>query len=159
MNITIISVGKIKEIFFVDAIKEYSKRLSKYCKLTEKIISDEKADESFSKIEIEQVKTKEGIKILSKIKQNTYIFVLDVNGIQLGSEEFAQKINSLGIDGYPDLTFIIGGSNGLSDNVLKRGDFKLSFSKMTFPHQLFKIILLEQIYRAFKINLGETYHK
>lgn len=159
MNITIISVGKIKEIFFADAIKEYNKRLSKYCKLTEEVILDERADESFSKIEIEQVKIKEGIRIINKIKQNTYVFVLDINGKQLASEEFAQKINLLGIDGHSDLTFIIGGSNGLSDDVLKRADYKLSFSKMTFPHQLFKIILLEQIYRAFKINYGETYHK
>lgn len=159
MNVTIISVGKIKEIFFVNAIKEYTKRLSKYCKLTEEVISDERADESFSKIEIEQVKIKEGSKIISKIKQNTYVFVLDLNGKQLASEELAQKINLLGIDGHSDLTFIIGGSNGLSDDVLNRADFKLSFSKMTFPHQLFKIILLEQIYRAFKINAGETYHK
>jgi len=159
MKITIISVGKIKEKFFTDAIKEYTKRLSKYCKLTEEVILDERADESFSQMEIEQVKLKEGIKILNKVKDNTYLFVLDINGQQLRSEELAQKINTLGIDGNSDLTFVIGGSNGLSDEVLNRADFKLSFSKMTFPHQLFKVILLEQIYRAFKINAGETYHK
>lgn len=159
MKITIISVGKIKEKFFMDAIKEYTKRLSKYCKLTEEIILDERADESFSQMEIEQVKLKEGIKILNKVKDSTYLFVLDINGQQLRSEELAQKINTLGIDGNSDLTFVIGGSNGLSDEVLSRADFKLSFSKMTFPHQLFKVILLEQIYRAFKINAGETYHK
>lgn len=159
MKITIISVGKIKEKFFTDAIKEYTKRLSKYCKLTEEVILDERADESFSQMEIEQVKLKEGTKILSKVKANTYLFVLDINGQQLRSEELAQKINNLGIDGNSDLTFVIGGSNGLSNEVLTRADFKLSFSKMTFPHQLFKVILLEQIYRAFKINAGETYHK
>ncbi len=159
MKITIISVGKIKEKFFTDAIKEYTKRLSKYCKLSEDIISDERADESFSQMEIEQVKTKEGTKILNKIKTNTYVFVLDINGKQLSSDELAQKINTLGIEGNSDLTFVIGGSNGLSDEVLNRADFKLSFSKMTFPHQLFKVILLEQIYRAFKINSGEAYHK
>jgi len=159
MKITIISVGKIKEKFFADAIKEYTKRLSKYCKLTEEVILDERADESFSQMEIEQVKLKEGIKILNKVKDSTYLFVLDINGQQLRSEELAQKINTLGIDGNSDLTFVIGGSNGLSDEVLNRADFKLSFSKMTFPHQLFKVILLEQIYRAFKINAGETYHK
>jgi 23S rRNA (pseudouridine1915-N3)-methyltransferase len=159
MKITIISVGKIKEKFFTDAIKEYTKRLSKYCKLSEEVISDERADESFSQMEIEQVKTKEGTKILSKIKTNTYVFILDINGKQLSSENLAEKINTLGIEGNSDLTFVIGGSNGLSDEVLNRADFKLSFSKMTFPHQLFKIILLEQIYRAFKINLGEAYHK
>ncbi len=159
MKITIISVGKVKEKFFTDAIKEYTKRLSKYCKLSEDVISDERADESFSQMEIEQVKIKEGTKILNKIKTNTYVFVLDINGKQLSSEELAQKINTLGIEGNSDLTFVIGGSNGLSDEVLKRADYKLSFSKMTFPHQLFKIILLEQIYRAFKINSGEAYHK
>lgn len=159
MKITIISVGKIKEKFFTDAIKEYTKRLSKYCKLSEDIISDERADESFSQMEIEQVKTKEGTKILNKMKTNTYVFVLDINGKQLSSDELAQKINTLGIEGKSDLTFVIGGSNGLSDEVLNRADFKLSFSKMTFPHQLFKVILLEQIYRAFKINSGEAYHK
>ena len=159
MKITIISVGKIKEKFFTEAIKEYTKRLSKYCKLTEEVILDERADESFSQMEIEQVKLKEGIKILNKVKDSTYLFVLDINGQQLRSEELAQKINTLGIDGNSDLTFVIGGSNGLSDEVLNRADFKLSFSKMTFPHQLFKVILLEQIYRAFKINAGETYHK
>jgi len=159
MKITIISVGKIKEKFFIDAIKEYTKRLSKYCKLTEEIVSDERADESFSQMEIEQVKIKEGMKILSKIRQNTYVVVLDINGSQLRSEELAQKINNLGINGNSDLTFVIGGSNGLSNDVLNRADFKLSCSKMTFPHQLFKVLLLEQIYRAFKINAGETYHK
>lgn len=159
MKITIISVGKIKEKFFAEAIKEYTKRLSKYCKLTEDVILDERADESFSQMEIEQVKIKEGMKILNKVKPNTYLFVLDIFGQQLCSEELAQKINTLGIDGKSDLTFIIGGSNGLSEEVLNRADFKLSFSKMTFPHQLFKIILLEQIYRAFKINSGESYHK
>ena len=159
MKITIISVGKIKEKFFTEAIKEYTKRLSKYCKLTEEVILDERADESFSQMEIEQVKLKEGIKILNKVKDSTYLFVLDINGQQLRSEELAQKINTLGIDGNSDLTFVIGGSNGVSDEDLNRADCKLSFSKLTFPHQLFMVMLLEQIYRAFKINAGETYHK
>ncbi|MDF2949617.1 MAG: rlmH [Sedimentibacter sp.] len=159
MKITIISVGKIKEKFYTDAIKEYSKRLSKFCKLTEEIIQDERADENFSQSEIDQVKIREGIKILNKIPKNSYVFVLDVKGIQISSEDLAEKINSLGIDGKSDITFIIGGSNGLSQEVLDEADYKLSFSKMTFPHQLFKVILLEQIYRAFKINAGEAYHK
>lgn len=159
MKITIISVGKIKEKFFTDAINEYTKRLSKFCKLYEEIIPDERADENFSQSEIEQVKIKEGLKILNKIPKNSYVFVLDVKGTQLSSEEIADKINTLGIDGTSDITFIIGGSNGLSQDVLQIADFKLSFSKMTFPHQLFKVILLEQIYRAFKINAGEAYHK
>ncbi len=159
MKITLISVGKIKEKFFVDAIKEYAKRLSRYCKFSEEIIPDERADENYSPSEIEQVKSKEGIKILNKISKSSYAFALDLKGTQLSSEELAQKINSLGIEGKSDITFIIGGSNGLSSDVLDRADYKLSFSKMTFPHQLFKVILTEQIYRAFKINAGETYHK
>lgn len=159
MKITIISVGKIKEKFFTEAIKEYSKRLSKYCKLIEEIVPDEKADENFSPAEIEQVKQKEGQRILNKIPKNSYIIVLDINGVQLSSEDFAKKLNTLGIEGISDITFIIGGSNGLWNEVINNADFKLSFSKMTFPHQLFKVILLEQIYRAFKINAGETYHK
>jgi len=159
MKITIISVGKIKEKFFTDAINEYAKRLSKFCKLIEEIIPDERADENFSQSEIEQVKIKEGIKIFNKIPKNSYVFVLDVKGKQLSSEELAEKINTLGIDGISDITFVIGGSNGLSQDILNIANFKLSFSKMTFPHQLFTAILLEQIYRAFKINAGETYHK
>ena len=159
MNINIISVGKIKEKFFTDAINEYSKRLSKYCKLTEEILQDERADDSFSETQIKQVKTKEGIKILNKLPKNSYIIVLDVKGKNLSSKELAQKINTMGIEGISDITFIIGGSNGLSQEVINKADFKLSFSKMTFPHQLFKVILLEQIYRAFKINANEAYHK
>jgi len=159
MKITIISVGKIKERFFTDAINEYSKRLSKFCKFVEEIIPDERADESFSQSEIQQVKIREGTKILSRIPKNSYVFALDIIGNQLSSEELAEKINLLGIGGVSNITFIIGGSNGLSQGVIDIADFKLSFSKMTFPHQLFKVILLEQIYRAFKINAGEVYHK
>ncbi|WP_312813665.1 23S rRNA (pseudouridine(1915)-N(3))-methyltransferase RlmH [Sedimentibacter sp.] len=159
MKITIISAGKIKERFFIDAISEYTKRLSKFCKLTEEIIPDERADDTYSKAEIEQVKIKEGIKIINSIPKNSFVIIMDIKGKQLSSEELADKINNLGISGVSDITFIIGGSNGLSEDVIKKADFKLSFSKMTFPHQLFKIILLEQIYRAFKINAGEAYHK
>lgn len=159
MKITVISVGKIKEKFFTEAINEYAKRLSKFCKLSEETIQDERADENFSDSEIEQVKIKEGSKILAKIPKNSFIIALDVKGTQISSEGLAQKINQLGIDGTSDITFIIGGSNGLSSEVLQAANFKLSFSKMTFPHQLFKVILLEQIYRAFKINAGESYHK
>ncbi len=159
MKITIISAGKIKEKYFTEAIKEYLKRLSKYCKLIEEVVPDEKADENFSPAEIEQVKLKEGQKILNKIPKNSYVIVLDINGVQLKSEEFAKKLNTLAIEGVSDITFIIGGSNGLSEEVISCADYKLSFSKMTFPHQLFKVILLEQIYRAYKINAGETYHK
>lgn len=159
MKITVISVGKIKEKFFTEAMKEYTKRLTKFCKLNEEIIPDERADENYSEAEIEQVKIKEGQKILNKIPKNSYIIVLDINGVMLSSEELSKKINTLGIEGTSDITFIIGGSNGLSEEVIKSANFNLSFSKMTFPHQLFKVILLEQIYRAFKIISGESYHK
>ncbi|NLK65023.1 MAG: 23S rRNA (pseudouridine(1915)-N(3))-methyltransferase RlmH [Tissierellia bacterium] len=159
MKITIISVGKIKERFFTEAVKEYTKRLSKYCKLIEEVVPDEKADDKYSPAEIEQVKLKEGQKILNKIPKNSYVIVLDIKGLQLSSEAFAEKLNTLGIEGNSDITFIIGGSNGLWKEIIDSADFRLSFSKMTFPHQLFKVILLEQIYRAFKINSGQTYHK
>lgn len=159
MKITIISAGKIKEKYFTEAINEYAKRLSKYCRLIEEVVPDEKADENFSPAEIEQVKLKEGQKMLSRIPKNSFVIVLDIKGIQLRSEEFAKKLNTLSLEGVSHIAFIIGGSNGLSEEVINRADYKLSFSKMTFPHQLFKVILLEQIYRAFKINAGETYHK
>ncbi len=159
MKITILSVGKIKEKFFVDAINEYKKRLTKFCTIVEEIIQDERADENFSEKEIEQVKLLEGQKILKKIKDSSYVIALCIEGTQLSSTELANKLSNLAINGSSDICFVIGGSNGLSDEVIKRADMKLSFSKMTFPHQLFKVILLEQIYRAFKINANESYHK
>lgn len=159
MKITVVSVGKIKEKFFIDAINEYKKRLSKFCTLIEEIVPDERADEDFSDKEIEQVKSVEGQKILKKIKDSSYAIVLCIDGNQLSSTALADKISSLALNGNSDISFIIGGSNGLSDEVIKRADMKLSFSKMTFPHQLFKVLLFEQIYRAFKINANESYHK
>lgn len=159
MKITILSVGKVKEKFFVDAINEYKKRLTKFCTIVEEIIQDERADENFSEKEIEQVKLLEGQKIIKKIKDNSYVIALCIEGTQLSSTELANKMSNLAINGSSDICFVIGGSNGLSDEVIKRADMKLSFSKMTFPHQLFKVILLEQIYRAFKINANESYHK
>lgn len=146
----IICVGKIKEKFFVDAIEEYSKRISKYTKLEIIQISDE-ANESVAL-------KKEGEKILSKIKDNDYVVTLEIEGNSLTSLEFAKKIdNNFGSN--KNLTFVIGSSYGLADLVKQRSDYKLSFSKFTFPHQLFRIILLEQIYRAYKINNNENYHK
>ncbi len=146
----IICVGKIKEKFFVDAIEEYSKRISKYTKLEIIQISDE-ANESVAL-------KKEGEKILSKIKDNDYVVTLEIEGNSLTSLEFAKKIdNNFGSN--KNLTFVIGGSYGLDDLVKQRSDYKLSFSKFTFPHQLFRVILLEQIYRAYKINHNENYHK
>jgi len=159
MNITVISVGKIKEKFIVDGIKEYSKRLSKYCKLKIIEVDDEKAPENLSEAEMKIIKNKEGEKILNKINSNTYIIALAIEGKNLSSEQLSSKIDDLALNGQSDITFIIGGSLGISDEVLKKSHFKLSFSKMTFPHQLMKLILLEQIYRAFRISRGEPYHK
>ncbi|WP_427340516.1 23S rRNA (pseudouridine(1915)-N(3))-methyltransferase RlmH [Caloranaerobacter sp. DY30410] len=159
MNITIISVGKIKEKYLNDGIKEFSKRLSKYCKLKLIEVNDEKAPENLSEAEMEIVKKKEGERILSKLNENSYIITLCIDGKSLSSEEFSKKLDSLALSGNSNITFIIGGSLGLSQEVINKSHFKLSFSKMTFPHQLMKLILLEQIYRAFRISRGEPYHK
>ncbi len=146
----IICVGKIKEKFFVDAIEEYSKRISKYTKLEIIEISDE-ANESIAM-------KKEGEKILSKIKDNDYVVTLEIEGEELSSLEFAKKIDQ-NFNCNKNLTFVIGGSYGLDDSVKQRSNYRLSFSKLTFPHQLFRVLLLEQIYRAYKINYNENYHK
>jgi 23S rRNA (pseudouridine1915-N3)-methyltransferase len=159
MRIKIISVGKIKEKFYVQAISEYTKRLSAYCKIESLEVSDEKCPEQLSEKEMIQVKEKEGLRILSKIKDQDYVIALAIDGKMLSSEALSKHLNDLGIQGKSDLAFVIGGSLGLSDAVLQRANYKLSFSKMTFPHQLMKVILTEQIYRAFKIMKGEPYHK
>lgn len=159
MNITIISVGKLKERYLKEAVEEYSKRLSKYCKLDIIEVADEKAPENMSRAEEEAVKQKEGQAILKHIKNDTYAIALAIEGKMLSSEGFSEFINGLGIKGKSNIAFIIGGSLGLSDEVLRRADYKLSFSPMTFPHQLMRVILLEQIYRGFKIIRGEPYHK
>lgn len=159
MNIKIISVGKIKEKYLKSAIKEYSKRLSRYCKLSHIEVSDEKAPENLSQAEMEAVKDKEGEGILKSIKDGTYIIALDIQGKMISSEEFAAKLDKLAIQGKSNIAFIIGGSLGLSKEVLKKADLKMSFSPMTFPHQLMKVVLLEQVYRGFRINRGEPYHK
>lgn len=159
MKITVISVGKVKERFFTDAINEYKKRLSKFCTIIDEMVQDERCDEDFSDKKIEQVKFIEGQKILKKIKDTSFVIALCIEGNQLSSTELADKISNLALIGNSDICFIIGGSNGLSDEVIKRADMRLSFSKMTFPHQLFKVLLFEQIYRAFKINANESYHK
>ncbi len=159
MNITIISVGKIREKFIQDGIKEYSKRLTRYCKLNHVEVNDEKAPEKLSDADMEIVKNKEGERILSKINSNSYVIALAIDGKSLSSEMLAKEINVLALNGNSDITFVIGGSLGLSSDVLNRSNYKLSFSNMTFPHQLMKLILTEQIYRAFKIIKGEPYHK
>ncbi len=159
MNINIICVGRIKEKYSEEAIKEYLKRLSRYCSISIYEVEDERAPENLSEKEIEIVKNKEGDRILYKLSQNTFAIALAIEGRQLSSEELSEKLSDLMINGYSDITFIIGGSLGLSDEVLKRSDMKLSFSKMTFPHQLMRIILLEQVYRSFRIMKNEPYHK
>ena len=150
---------KIKEKYLKLGIDEFKKRLSKYCKLEIIELEDEKAPENLSDKEMLIIKEKEGKKILSKIKDNSYVIALAIDGKNLSSEELAQTINKLGVRGVSNITFVIGGSLGLSDEVLSRADYKLSFSKMTFPHQLMRLILLEQVYRAYRINNGEPYHK
>lgn len=159
MNISVISVGKLKEKYLKLGIEEFSKRLSKYCKLDLIELEDEKCPENLSEKDMEIVKNKEGQRILSKIKNNSYVIALAIDGKNLSSEELADTISKLAVRGNSHITFIIGGSLGLSDEVLKRADYKLSFSKMTFPHQLMKLILLEQVYRSFRINNNEPYHK
>ncbi|WEG12817.1 23S rRNA (pseudouridine(1915)-N(3))-methyltransferase RlmH [Pullulanibacillus sp. KACC 23026] len=159
MNITILAVGKIKEKYLKQGMDEYIKRLGAYAKINMVEVPDEPAPDSMSEAEIEQVKAAEGEKILSKLSPDHYCFALAIQGKQHTSEAFASEIDRLATYGQSKLAFIIGGSNGLSDAVLKRADAHLSFSKMTFPHQLMRLILLEQIYRAFRINRGEPYHK
>lgn len=159
MRISIICVGKIKEKFYTQAILEYLKRLSKYCKLEIIEVADEKTDESNSSTMNERIKQLEGERILKHIKQDSYVITLEILGTMLSSTELAKHIDQLGITGYSHITFVIGGSLGLSKEVSDRSNYKLSFSKMTFPHQLMRVILLEQIYRCFRINANEPYHK
>ena len=159
MKITILCVGKVKEKFYRDAIDEFTKRLSRYCKLEIVEVADEKTNEYASENEIRLVKEKEGERIIKNIKDDAYVITLCIDGKQLNSEELSERIERLGIQGTSHICFIIGGSLGLSDEVIKRADFKLSFSKMTFPHQLMRVILLEQIYRAYRIMNNEPYHK
>lgn len=159
MKITILCVGKVKEKFYRDAISEYSKRLSRYCKLEIIEVSDEKTSEQATQTEIDIVKNKEGERLLKNIKDDAYVFCLAIDGKQLDSVELSQKMDKLMTGGNSHLVFVIGGSLGLPDDVLKRADYKLSFSKMTFPHQLMRVILLEQIYRSFRISNNEPYHK
>ena len=159
MKITIISVGKIKEKYFQDAIKEYSKRLSKYCKLDIIEVKDEKTKENASEVEDNLVKEAEGKRILDKISDSTKVIALAIEGKEFDSVGLANELEKYRVSGDSDLTFVIGGSIGLHKSVLDRADLKLSFSHMTFPHQLMRVILLEQIYRSFRIINNEPYHK
>ena len=159
MKITVITVGKIKEKYLEDAIAEYSKRLSRYCKLEIIQVADEKTPDRASEVVETQIKDKEGERILSHIKDTAYVVALAIEGKMISSEELAELIEGLGVRGESHIQFVIGGSLGLSKKVLERADYKLSFSRMTFPHQLMRVILLEQIYRSYRIVNGEPYHK
>lgn len=159
MNIKIISVGKLKEKYLKMGIEEYAKRLGAYCKLELVEVPDEKAPEKLSEAEMIQVKEKEGERILAKIPDQAYVFALAIEGKQRTSEDFAKEINQLGIQGKSQLVFVIGGSLGLSEAVMNRSNTKISFGKMTLPHQLMRLVLIEQIYRGFRINRNEPYHK
>jgi 23S rRNA (pseudouridine1915-N3)-methyltransferase len=158
MKIRVIAVGKIKEKYLVEGIKEYSKRISRYCKLELIEVSDEKAPESLSEKDEENVKNKEGERILNKISDE-YVIALAIEGKKVNSIELSEMINRIFSYESSDITFVIGGSLGLSKDVLNRANTKLSFSDMTFPHQLMKLILLEQVYRTFRIINNEPYHK
>ena len=159
MKITIIAVGKIKEKFYRDAIDEYSKRLSKYCKLEIKEVADEKTPDHASESVNAQILAKEGERIKNLIPKDSYVIVLAIEGKKYDSVEFADMINNAGIHGISNITFIIGGSLGIAQEIKKSAQAKVSFSDMTFPHQLMRVILLEQIYRGYKIIAKEPYHK
>jgi len=159
LKITLVTVGKIKEKYLKDAIAEYSKRLSRYCKLDIVEVQDEKTPDQASETVEEQIRDKEAERILKHIRDDMYVVTLEIEGRMLSSEELAKKIESLGIQGKSSIAFVIGGSIGLGKEVLKRSDYALSFSKMTFPHQLMRVILLEQVYRSYRIINGEPYHK
>lgn len=159
MNITVIAIGKLKEKYWTDAVKEYSKRLGGYCNLNIIELKESPLRANPSAADEEAVKSAEGNDILSRIKPSDFVITLEIKGKGLSSEQLADKIEDLAINGRSSIVFIIGGSLGLSADVSKRSDFKLSFSAMTFPHQMMRVILLEQIYRAFKIIRHEAYHK
>lgn len=159
MKITVIGVGRLKEKYWQAAIDEYSKRLSKYVKLDIIEVPDEKAPENLSAAEEEIVKKNEGERILKNIRDGAYVIALAINGKMLSSEELSEFLNERMVMGAGHIVFVIGGSLGLSPEVLDRADYKLSFSKMTFPHQMMRVILLEQFYRAVKIMKNEPYHK
>lgn len=159
MRISVVCVGKIKEKYFTMGIDEYSKRLSRYCKLDIIEVPDEKTPDNASEAEELMIKKKEGERILKHIKDGAYVIALAIEGKMLTSEELAEKIDKLGIGGDSHIVFVIGGSLGLDKTVLDRADYKLSFSKMTFPHQMMRMVLLEQVYRGYRIMKGEPYHK
>ena len=159
MKITCVVVGKMKEKYFTDAIKEYSKRLSRYCKLEIVELADEKTPDGASEAEEVAIREKEGERILKALKDDAYVIALAIEGKMLDSVELSQKIERLGVSGTSHIAFVIGGSLGLAPAVMKRADYALSFSRMTFPHQLMRVVLLEQLYRSYRILKNEPYHK
>ena len=159
MNITLVTVGKIKEKFYRDAVEEFVKRLSRYCKVRIMEVADENTPNHAPEAIEEQIKNKEGERILKQITDSMYVIALAIEGKELSSVQFAKKLETMGIEGNSDVCFVIGGSLGLSKEVYKRADELLSFSPMTFPHQLMRVILLEQVYRCFRIIHNEPYHK
>lgn len=159
MKITIICVGKIKEDFYRKAVSEFEKRLSKYCKLEIIEVQDEKTPDGAGEAIEEQIKEKEAARIIKHLKEDAFVYTLEIDGKNPDSVSFANQINKLAIQGKSHIQFIIGGSLGLHQSVCKRADQAISFSKMTFPHQLMRVILLEQIYRSYRIIMGEPYHK
>ncbi|PWJ52395.1 23S rRNA (pseudouridine(1915)-N(3))-methyltransferase RlmH [Faecalicatena contorta] len=159
MKITLLTVGKIKETYLKSAIEEYRKRLSKYCKLEIIEVADEKTPDQASETVENSIREKEGERLLKHIRDDAFVITLEIQGSQLTSEELAGKVEKLAVSGTSHIIFVIGGSIGLGREVMKRSDYALSFSRMTFPHQLMRVILLEQIYRSYRIIQGEPYHK
>ncbi|NMA32963.1 MAG: 23S rRNA (pseudouridine(1915)-N(3))-methyltransferase RlmH [Clostridiaceae bacterium] len=159
MKISIIAIGKIKERYLKEGIAEYSKRLSRFCDLQITEVADEPAPENLSAAQEEQVKSREAVRVLDKVRDGDYLVVLDVKGAKKSSEEFAEALKNCMVSGSSSITFVIGGSLGLAPELVKKANMRLSLSDMTFPHQLSRLILLEQVYRAFKIINGEPYHK
>ena len=159
MNVTVIAVGKIKEKYYTEAVKEYAKRLSRYCKLNIIEVADEQTPDGAGPALEEQIRQKEGQRILKNLKEDSYVIALAIQGKKLSSEAFAGNLEQLAISGKSHITFLIGGSLGLSGEVLSRANYLLSFSDMTFPHQLMRVILLEQVYRCYRIIHHEPYHK
>ena len=158
-RVTVLCVGKLKEKYWTEAVNEYQKRLSRYCRIRISELKEERLPENASPADEEGVRVAEGRNILKAVSRDSFVIALDIGGKQLSSEQLAHKLDTLAAGGRSDIDMIIGGSLGLSDEVKRRADFRLSFSPMTFPHQMMRVILLEQIYRAFKINRNEPYHK
>jgi 23S rRNA (pseudouridine1915-N3)-methyltransferase len=159
IKVSVIAVGKLKEKYLKDACNEYLKRLSAFSKVNVIEINEERCSDNPSQTEIEQVKIKEGERIIAKIPKGSFVVPMCIEGVQMSSEEFSKRIEKTSIDGFGEITFIIGGSFGLSDDVKALGKLKLSFGKLTLPHQLMRVVLLEQIYRAFSISSNSKYHK